>query len=68
LSFNVKNGDLDLRWQLRHKQLKELEMDNLVFSRRKVLGQIAVSAAGILGLSEANMVFADASVQAHNGI
>jgi len=58
MSFNVKNGDLDVRWQLRHKQLKELEMDNLVFSRRKVLGQMAVSAAGILGLSATNKVFA----------
>jgi len=59
LSFNVKNGDLDIRWQLRHKLLKELEMDNLVFSRRKVLGQMAVSAAGILSLSATNKVFAD---------
>ena len=59
LSFNVKNGDLDIRWQLRHKQLKELEMDHLVFSRRKVLGQMAVSAAGILSLSATNKVFAD---------
>jgi len=58
LSFNVKNGDLDVRWQLRHKQLKELEMDRLVFSRRKVLGQMAVSTAGILGLSATNKVFA----------
>ena len=58
LSFNVKNGDLDVRWQLRHKQLKELEMDHLVFSRRKVLGQMAVSAAGILSLSATNKVFA----------
>ncbi len=33
-------------------------MDHLVFSRRKVLGQMAVSTAGILGLSEANKVFA----------
>jgi len=61
LSFNVKNGDLDIRWQLRHKQLKELEMDHLVFSRRKVLGQMAVSAAGILSLSATNKVFADHS-------
>ena len=61
LSFNVKNGDLDLRWQLRHKQLKGLEMDHLVFSRRKVLGQMAVSTAGILGLSATNKVFADES-------
>jgi len=61
LSFNVKNGDLDVRWQLRHKLLKELEMDNLVFSRRKVLGQMAVSAAGILSLSATNKVFADES-------
>ena len=59
LSFNVKNGDLNIRWQLRHKQLKELEMDHLVFSRRKVLGQMAVSTAGILGLSATNKVFAD---------
>ena len=67
LSFNVKNGDLDVRWQLRHKQLKELvkelEMDHLVSSRRKVLGQMAVSAAGILSLSATNKVFADGSVQ-----
>ena len=61
LSFNVKNGDLDIRWQLRHKKLKELEMDHLVFSRRKVLGQMAVSAAGILGLSATNKAFADES-------
>ena len=61
LSFNVKNGDLDVRWQLRHKQLKELEMDHLVFSRRKVLGQMAVSTAGILGLSATNKVFAHTS-------
>ena len=59
LSFNVKNGDLDIRWQLRHKKLKELEMDHLVSSRRKVLGQMAVSAVGILGLSATNKVFAD---------
>ena len=63
LSFNVKNGDLDVRWQLRHKQLKELEMDHLVSSRRKVLGQMAVSAVGILGLSATNKAFADESVQ-----
>ena len=61
MSFNVKNGDLDIRWQLRHKLLKELEMDHLVFSRRKVLGQMAVSTAGILGLSATNKVFADES-------
>ena len=34
-------------------------MDHLVFSRRKVLGQMAVSTAGILGLSATNKVFAD---------
>ena len=34
-------------------------MDHLVFSRRKVLGQMAVSAAGILSLSATNKVFAD---------
>ena len=33
-------------------------MDHLVFSRRKVLGQMAVSTAGILGLSATNKVFA----------
>jgi hypothetical protein len=68
MSFNVKNGDLDLRWQLRHKLLKELEMDHLVFSRRKVLGQMAVSAAGILGLSATNKVFADGFVRTGNSI
>ena len=68
MSFNVKNGDLDVRWQLRHKLLKELEMDHLVSSRRKVLGQMAVSAAGILGLSATNKVFAqNAEVQAAPG-
>jgi len=36
-------------------------MDNLVFSRRKVLGQMAVSTAGILGLSATNKVFAHTS-------
>ena len=61
MSFNVKNGDLDIRWQLRHKQLKELEMDHLVSSRRKVLGQMAYSAVGILGLSATNKFFADES-------
>ena len=34
-------------------------MGHMVFSRRKVLGQMAVSAAGILGLSTTNKVFAD---------
>ena len=36
-------------------------MDHLVFSRRKVLGQMAVSAAGFLGLSATNKVFAHTS-------
>ena len=34
-------------------------MGHMVFSRRKVLGQMAVSAAGILSLSATNKVFAD---------
>lgn len=33
-------------------------MGHMVFSRRKVLGQMAVSAAGLLGLSATNKVFA----------
>ena len=33
-------------------------MGHMVFSRRKVIGQMAVSAAGFLGLSATNKVFA----------
>jgi hypothetical protein len=52
------NRDLIVIEELSSNYYKELEMDTLNLGRRKVLRQIAFSAAGILGLSTASEVFA----------